>query len=275
MTSLRLLARALPRRPHSLVTPRLTFRAASTTPTNHPEGTKDLPKADEAFSTVNLPATRAEPGGLAVWMDEKVNALFPDKRFRAAGILLLTDCSQGPKILDFFRILDLPDTYYSWFLVTELHVWMMGTRLKSAPDARQAITMRNALVETLWTDAEARAKLIGGQSRKIRRRQMLLLAEEFNAAMFFYDHGLAGTDMDLATALNIRFYGNAAADIEKLNILVSYVRRTVCVLDHIDMDMLTSLKTFKWLPLIEEGEESVYILPKKPQGTLPSPAPSK
>ena len=86
--------------------------------------------------------------------------------------------------------------------------------------------------------------------------------------MFFYDNALAGSDIDLATALHRRFYGSAEPDIEKLNILVSYVRRTMCVLDHIDIDLLTSLKTFKWLPLVEEGEESVYLLPKKPTPAL-------
>ena len=24
---------------------------------------------------------------------------------------------------------DMPDTFFSWFLVTELHVWLMGARL--------------------------------------------------------------------------------------------------------------------------------------------------
>ena len=29
----------------------------------------------------------------------------------------------------FFKTFDMPDTYYSWWLVTELHVWMLCVRL--------------------------------------------------------------------------------------------------------------------------------------------------
>ena len=29
----------------------------------------------------------------------------------------------------FFKIFDMPDTYYSWWLITELHVWMLCVRL--------------------------------------------------------------------------------------------------------------------------------------------------
>ena len=31
---------------------------------------------------------------------------------------------------NFFRVCDLPDTFQSWFLVTQLHVWMSLVRLK-------------------------------------------------------------------------------------------------------------------------------------------------
>ena len=29
----------------------------------------------------------------------------------------------------FFEMFDMPDTYYSWWLVTELHAWMLSVRL--------------------------------------------------------------------------------------------------------------------------------------------------
>ena len=29
----------------------------------------------------------------------------------------------------FFEMFDMPDTYYSWWLVTELHAWMLCVRL--------------------------------------------------------------------------------------------------------------------------------------------------
>ena len=168
MTSLRLLARSLPLAGgHGPMVRNHALRSLSTTPatlvdSGAKDAVKDVLKSEEAFSAAtsnNLPVTRSEPGALSLWISDKMSMMFPNKRFRAAGILLLTDCTQGVKLLDFLRVLDLPDTYYSWFLVSELHVWMMGTRMRSAPDQEQGITMRNGMVETLWTDAEARYHL--------------------------------------------------------------------------------------------------------------------
>ena len=29
-------------------------------------------------------------------------------------------------VVEFFEEFGMPDTFYSWFLVTELHVWLVG-----------------------------------------------------------------------------------------------------------------------------------------------------
>ena len=36
---------------------------------------------------------------------------------------------QGIDVKQFMEAFDMPDTFFSWFLVTELHVWLMGARL--------------------------------------------------------------------------------------------------------------------------------------------------
>ena len=30
---------------------------------------------------------------------------------------------------EFMEAFDMPDTFYSWFLITELHIWILGARL--------------------------------------------------------------------------------------------------------------------------------------------------
>ena len=30
---------------------------------------------------------------------------------------------------EFMEAFDMPDTFFSWFLVTELHIWLLGARL--------------------------------------------------------------------------------------------------------------------------------------------------
>lgn len=53
----------------------------------------------------------------------------------------------------------MPDTFYSWFLVTELHVWMVMVRLMA--EGEEGKFTRNALVEALWEDTETRSKKLG------------------------------------------------------------------------------------------------------------------
>ena len=57
------------------------------------------------------------------------NKLFsgvPVAKLRSSGYILLTVCAQRPDIVKFFETFNMPDTFYSWFLITELHVWLLG-----------------------------------------------------------------------------------------------------------------------------------------------------
>nr|CAD7400714.1 unnamed protein product [Timema poppensis] len=57
------------------------------------------------------------------------------------------------------REFKLSDTFLSWFLVTELHVWMVLVRLMAeGKDGRFA---RNVVVEAMWSDTNTRAKKLG------------------------------------------------------------------------------------------------------------------
>lgn len=54
---------------------------------------------------------------------------------------------------------NMADTFFSWFLVTELHVWMIIIRYMAEGDAGKLI--RNSIVSTLWQDTNARAENLG------------------------------------------------------------------------------------------------------------------
>ena len=58
-----------------------------------------------------------------------------------------------------FTGLNMPDTFYSWFLVTELHVWMLMARLMN--EGEKGRLVRNAVVEALWQDVDFRSKQLG------------------------------------------------------------------------------------------------------------------
>lgn len=52
--------------------------------------------------------------------------------------------------------LSLPDTLFSWFLVTELHCWLVMTRAMA--EGEEGRVMRNGLVEALWQDVATRIR---------------------------------------------------------------------------------------------------------------------
>lgn len=53
----------------------------------------------------------------------------------------------------------MPDTFFSWFLVTELHVWMLMVRYMA--EGKDGKTVRNNLVEAMWNDVDNRINKLG------------------------------------------------------------------------------------------------------------------
>lgn len=64
--------------------------------------------------------------------------------------------------IDYFGFMEefsLPDTFYSWFVITELHIWMLSTRAMA--DGENGRFLRNSVVEALWNDVDQRVKKLG------------------------------------------------------------------------------------------------------------------
>lgn len=55
--------------------------------------------------------------------------------------------------------LEMEDTFFSWFLITELHTWMMMVRIMAEKD--EGMFVRNVVVKAMWDDVNARAKQLG------------------------------------------------------------------------------------------------------------------
>ena len=65
----------------------------------------------------------------------------------------------------------------------------------------------------------------------------------FQFAMLIYDLGLAGSDVDMANSIWRRFFlGKEDPDVEKIELLVKYVRKTVASLDQIKIEDLYSME---------------------------------
>ena len=53
----------------------------------------------------------------------------------------------------------MSDTFFSWFLITELHVWMLMVRFM-AEGRKGELVVRN-IVEAMWQDVTVRIGLLG------------------------------------------------------------------------------------------------------------------
>lgn len=155
-----------------------------------------------------------------------------------SGATLSSCCTHEVDLETFFKIFDMPDTFYSWWIVTELHAWMLCVRL-AVGNTKEGSACRNFMVTELYNDMDAKSKTVADMDRKTRRDVIWDLAEEFKFAMLIYDLGLAGSDVDLANSLWRRFFlGEDNPNVEKIELLVKYVRKTVASLDQISLDDL-------------------------------------
>lgn len=75
------------------------------------------------------------------------------------GYLLYESIADGIDYVKFFEEFKLSDTFYSWFVITELHIWMVIVRCMAEGDVGPKI--RNKIVEALWADVRQRVKQIG------------------------------------------------------------------------------------------------------------------
>jgi hypothetical protein len=125
--------------------------------------------------------------------------------------------------------------------------------------ASEGMVCRNMMITELYNDMEAKAKMVGDMDRKTRANAIWDLAEEFKFAMLIYDLGLAGSDVDLANSLWRRFFlGEDNPNVEKIEILVKYVRKTVASLDQLKLEDLYLMEPgskLNWPNLIELENE--------------------
>lgn len=176
---------------------------------------------------------------------------FSFQRLRASSILLYENVSDRINYYQFFEEFGMPDTFNSWFLVTELHIWLllmrvMGEGSESGQDGR---FLRNCIVEALWVDVQTRAKKLSADNPSASRAQVAILAEQFQATLINYDEGLMSDDQILASALWRRFFDMKCEDYTKLEKLVKYVRCNSQKLDVMTREQLLTKPNIEWEPL--------------------------
>ncbi|XP_058066640.1 ubiquinol-cytochrome-c reductase complex assembly factor 1 [Anopheles bellator] len=177
-------------------------------------------------------------------------------RLRVSSCLLYESVADSIDYSEFFTRFDMPDTFNTWFLITELHVWMLLVRsmAEGAEKGAAGRFLRNCIVETMWNDVTTRAKQLTMDNPSVVRPQIQQLSEQFQAALISYDEGLSYDDKALAAALWRRFLGGRCEDYQRLELLVEYVRKQAAMLDQLSRYDFAIKPNIKWRPLVDKKD---------------------
>lgn len=169
---------------------------------------------------------------------------FDKIKIKSSGYFLYENIADQLDYIDFFEKFDLPDTFYSWFVITELHIWMLSARAMAEGDNGQVL--RNSMFEALWADVAKRTKELGAVNPAATREHIRELSEELQAALIAYDEGLQSDDTVLAGAIWRRFYQKEFAAPHHVEELVRYIRKHISLLDNLSIQQILKVEPVKW-----------------------------
>ncbi|XP_017842576.1 ubiquinol-cytochrome-c reductase complex assembly factor 1 [Drosophila busckii] len=169
-------------------------------------------------------------------------------RLKVTSHLLYETVADKINYVAFFRDFNLPNTFNSWFLVTELHVWLllMRSMAEGSETGEDGRFLRNCIVEAMWGDVNTRAKKLGAHNPSATRQQIETLSEQFQAALIAYDEGIMSDDRVLACALWRRFFEMECEDYTHIERLVKYVRKQALMLDSIPREQFIIKPKVDW-----------------------------
>uniref|UniRef100_F7IJB2 Ubiquinol-cytochrome c reductase complex assembly factor 1 n=1 Tax=Callithrix jacchus TaxID=9483 RepID=F7IJB2_CALJA len=94
----------------------------------------------------------------------------------------------------------------------------------------------------------------------ILKKNMILMTDNFYAAILGYDEGILSDDHGLAAALWRTFFNRKCEDPRQLELLVEYVRKQMQYLDSINGEDLLLTGEVSWRPLVEKNPQSILKL---------------
>ncbi|KAI1289267.1 Ubiquinol-cytochrome-c reductase complex assembly factor 1 [Halotydeus destructor] len=187
-------------------------------------------------------------GGWKNSMKKRLGMLYlPKHTLYESSVYMYEACTDHMPVETFFTEFKMRDTYYSWFLITELHVWLLMAR--SMSEGPEGKFLRNQLVTRLWEDSASRLKQLAKMGTKDKNETMNALHEHFQAGILSYDEGLLDSDKALAGAIWRMFFTYECEDFTMIEKLVAYVRAQHEHLLALDTEaILIKGVEFKWKP---------------------------
>ena len=166
---------------------------------------------------------------------------------RRATIFHYQACTDKLDYDRFFSHLKLPDTFFSFFSVTQLHVWMC--QLRSMEEGPEGRTLRNEITERMWTDIDHRLQILDVFTPKMRRKVLEDLLFHHQGTMISFDEGILTNDKILAGALwrNV-FARDPNVDFKILATTVDYTHHQISHLRKIGTRDWCLSGKFDWAP---------------------------
>lgn len=182
-------------------------------------------------------------------ISNKIKNIISDKTKASVGAYLTFE-----KIGDdidynaFFNCFQLPDTFQSWFLCIQLHVWMA---ISATISKKQGKTFRNSIIDAMWNDVEQRLDELVKQRSSQKKKILKELVAEFQACLIAYDEGILSDDTVLAAAVWRMLFSCKPVDPEILENSVFYIRKQLSNIEAQDIEKIMFKGSVTFLPLVD------------------------
>ncbi|EPQ28070.1 uncharacterized protein PFL1_04397 [Pseudozyma flocculosa PF-1] len=101
----------------------------------------------------------------------------------------------------------LPQTYQTWFQITNLHIYLLLVRFRALP-RDEARTYSQELINHFFIDAESRMRdRFGVQTSRLVKGYMRDMHQQHRGSILSFDEGLVGGDVRMAQALWRNIWG--------------------------------------------------------------------
>ncbi|XP_037042935.1 ubiquinol-cytochrome-c reductase complex assembly factor 1-like [Bradysia coprophila] len=198
-------------------------------------------------------STENEDGPIKRFLKKFTNIDNTKARLQVSGYTMYAGVVDNVKYSEIFSKFNLPNTFNSWFLITEVHIWMLMVRsMAEGPEKGQdGMFLRNCIVEAMWSDVNKRARQLNSGNLSELRKQIETLSDSFRAALITYDEGLMDDDKVLAAALWRRFFEMNCNNYVHLETMVKFVRQQTKQLDSLSRQDFVIKPNVQWINITD------------------------
>ncbi|GMM52609.1 Cbp3 protein [Starmerella bacillaris] len=192
---------------------------------------------DKVISTFNLDMDRIRSGPVAgsIYRDLCKSQAYFEK-----------DCPMTPSAEFYYKRLGMPQTFFQWFQIEALHIWMLYVRMRVMP-RKYCKEYQQKLVNGVFQDIDYQLReVLRVDSDRTTNNYKKQFSQQLRGSVFSYDEAILGGDTVLASALWRNLYAQSdVVDLTVLEHLVQYVRANLYILGNMsDTDFAGGLFQF-------------------------------